>query len=107
MQSSIVSVLSDSERPQEKNLFHKTKILADPQEVIQMVLDKHGINLVEIKKPLQKRFGLARREAMFLLRYRCHLPYAKIGMMMGGVQDSAVEKTIRKYKEGGGWKVET
>lgn len=66
--------------------------------MINYVSQRNRISLEDLLKPYSKENGQARAEAMVLIRRVCHLTYAQIGELMGGIQDSGVERAIKKLE---------
>ena len=73
---------------------------AEPQDVIQVVSERTGVNIETILgRRRDKRTTHARHMAMYLLREESHLPSTRVGEIMGGKDHSSVLYGQRRFAE--------
>ena len=85
-----LSNLVDSERTRSAN----------PQDVIQAVAERTGVDIETIMgRRRDKRTSHARHMAMYLLREESHLPSTRVGEIMGGKDHSSVLYAQRRFAQ--------
>ena len=73
---------------------------AEPQDVIQVVSERTGVDIETILgRRRDKRTTHARHMAMYLLREESHLPSTRVGEIMGGKDHSSVLYGQRRFAE--------
>ncbi len=73
---------------------------ADPQDVIQAVTERTGVDIKTLMgRRRDKRTSHARHMAMYLLREESHLPSTRVGEIMGGKDHSSVLYAQRRFAE--------
>jgi hypothetical protein len=102
------------EKPQEKRIVEEN--LPTAENVLTKVAAAYGTPKDALLIRDGKHGSFARQAAIFFLSRACHLTYAEIGDMAGGIQDSTVGYIINKAAKSGtremkllreNWKLET